>query len=188
MGTSSLRRIAQLLSMRRDLSVISLRGNVDTRLRKVEQGELDAVVLACAGLRRLGYQDRISRVLEGKVFIPAVGQGALGIELREDDMGTRDLVAFLNHRPTELTVRAERAFLKELEGGCQVPIACHAELDAGRIRVVGMVAELDGSSLVKDEVCLDGQRPEEAGAELASRLKSRGAWDILSRIYSRCRD
>jgi hydroxymethylbilane synthase len=183
-GTSSLRRVAQILAIRRDLSVVSLRGNVDTRLRKVAEGGLDAVVLACAGLKRLGYQDRISRPFDTGLFIPAVGQGALGIELREDDGRTRALMAFLNHRPTELTVRAERAFLKELEGGCQVPLACHALIEGGVLRIVGMVAELDGSKVVKEEICLDAAYPEAAGAELAARLRSRGAWEILSRIYS----
>lgn len=183
-GTSSLRRVAQILSIRRDLSLVSLRGNVDTRLRKVSEGGLDAVVLACAGLKRLGHVDRITRPFDTGLILPAVGQGALGIEIREKDDRIRALTDFLNHRPTELTVRAERAFLKELEGGCQVPIACHAVIEGGALRIAGMVAELDGSRLVREEICLDAGDPEAAGAELAERLRSRGAWEILSRIYS----
>ncbi|RJR17648.1 MAG: hydroxymethylbilane synthase [Desulfobacteraceae bacterium] len=183
-GTSSLRRIAQLLRMRKDLSIVSLRGNVDTRIRRLENGELDAIVLASAGLRRLGYSMRISSLLDKELFLPAVGQGALGIEVRRDDRFAVEAVAFLNHETTECAVRAERAFLSELEGGCQVPIACHAEVHGDAVRICGMVAELDGSRVIKDELTVERALPESGGTQLARKLKTQGAWEILSRIYS----
>lgn len=184
-GTSSLRRSAQLLSLRNDLSIVSLRGNVDTRLRRLREGELDAIVLACAGLRRLGYADIISYGLEWEYFLPAVGQGALGLEARVDDGTTIEAIAFLNDRTTELAVRAERAFLKELEGGCQVPIACYAELEGNLIRIAGMVAELDGSRVLRDQIKAETSSPEAGGVALAQRLKAMGALEILRRIYAR---
>ena len=183
-GTSSLRRSAQLLNLRNDLSIVSLRGNVDTRLRRLRDGGLDAIVLACAGLRRLGYADIISYGLEWEYFLPAAGQGALGLEAREDDGPTIEAIAFLNDSTTELVVRAERAFLKELEGGCQVPIACHAELDGDLIRIAGMVSELDGSRVVRDQIKAGKSAPEAGGVELAERLKAMGALEILRRIYA----
>lgn len=183
-GTSSLRRSAQLLCLRNDLSIVSLRGNVDTRLRRLREGELDAIVLACAGLRRLGYADVISYALEWECFLPAVGQGALGLEARVDDGATLEAIAFLNDTTTELAVRAERAFLKELEGGCQVPIACYAELEGDLIRIAGMVAELDGSRVLRDQIKAETSSPEAGGVKLARRLKAMGALEILRRIYA----
>ena len=143
-GTGSLRRSAQLLHLRPDLQVVPLRGNVGTRLRKLETENLQAVILATAGLRRLGFSDRISQVLTAEEILPAVGQGALGLELRQDDTATREALQFLNHDKTEVTVRAERAFLKKLEGGCQVPIAAFSLIEGEGIRLQGLVAELDG--------------------------------------------
>ncbi len=186
-GTSSLRRSAQLLAVRNDLSIVSLRGNVDTRLRKLQGGELEAIVLACAGMRRLGYAELISHSLDWECFLPAVGQGALGVEARAEDGRTIEATGFLNDETTEREVRAERAFLKELEGGCQVPIACHAEVEGDLIRIAGMVAELDGSRIVRDQLTVDRFSPERGGIELAERLKAQGAWEILRRIYEEIR-
>ncbi|MBW1798583.1 MAG: hydroxymethylbilane synthase [Deltaproteobacteria bacterium] len=184
-GTSSLRRAAQLLHVRADLDMVALRGNVDTRLRKLESGEVDAIILAEAGLRRLGLADRITQVLPSEQVLPAIGQGALGLEVRRDDHDTISLLDFLNHEPTEITVRAERAFLKELEGGCQVPIAGFALLNPNKLHLRGMVAEIDGSRIIRDEISGNMDQAEEMGINLAKRLLDAGAGEILSRIYGR---
>ena len=151
-GTSSLRRASQVLHLRPDLRVIPIRGNVDTRLRKLESGQFDALILASAGLRRLGLSHRITQMLSTDLSLPAIGQGVLGLEVRKSDHVVRDLIGFLNHVETELTVRAERAFLKELEGGCQVPLAGYGKLDGDTLELEGMVAELDGSVLIRDKL------------------------------------
>jgi hydroxymethylbilane synthase len=182
-GTSSLRRSAQLLSVRPDLRILSLRGNVDTRLAKLNSGEVDAVVLAAAGLRRLGVEKAITQALPIDLVLPAVGQGALGLEMREDDAATRRLLDFINHPETELRVRAERAFLHELQGGCQVPIAGHAVIQAGGLSLRGLVAELDGSRVIADQVTGDELRPEDLGRELAGLILSSGGGEILERVY-----
>lgn len=182
-GTSSLRRSAQLLHMRPDLVLVPLRGNVDTRLRKLESGEVDAIVLAAAGLKRLGLEDRISHIIPREQILPAIGQGALGLEVRRYDKRIIDLLDFLNHEPTEIAVRAERSFLIELEGGCQVPIAGFASLDADTVLLKGMVAELDGSRIVRDEIAGSKDQAEEIGIKLARRLLESGAKEILERIY-----
>jgi len=184
-GTSSLRRGAQLLSTRSDLDLIALRGNVDTRLRKLESGDVRAIILAAAGLRRLGLADRITNVIPSEQVLPAIGQGALGLEVRRDDHDTISLLDFLNHKPTEITVRAERAFLKELEGGCQVPIAAFALLNSNKVHLRGMVAEIDGSRIIRDEISGNMHQAEEMGINLAKRLLDAGAGEILSRIYKR---
>ncbi len=182
-GTGSLRRAAQLLALRQDLKVISIRGNVDTRINKLESGELQAMVLALAGLNRLGFQDWVGAILSPDIFLPAIGQGALGLEIRENDMETFRRLRFLNDPSTERTVRAERSFLKRLEGGCQVPIAGHARLEGDRLFLQGMVAELDGSTIIKDIVSGSKEKPEEVGVTLAEKLLSAGADKILARIY-----
>jgi hydroxymethylbilane synthase len=185
LGTSSLRRAAQLLHIRPDLDIISLRGNVDTRLRKLESENVRAIILATAGLRRLGLTDRITSVIPSEQVLPAIGQGALGLEVRHSDHDTISLLEFLNHKPTEITVRAERAFLKELEGGCQVPIAAFALLNSNKVHLRGMVAELDGSRIIRDEISGNMDQAEEMGINLAKRLLDAGAGDILSSIYKR---
>ena len=184
-GTSSLRRSAQLLHMRPDLNVVSLRGNVDTRLKKLESGDLMGILLATAGLRRLGLSSKISQILSPDQILPAIGQGAIGLEKRRDDEEVQKLLLFLNHEPTEVTVRAERAFLKELEGGCQVPIAAHGLLDGDRLILKGMVAELNGSKVIRDELIGKKDRPEDIGVSLARRLLASGADQILERIYGK---
>ncbi|HEX9910860.1 MAG TPA: hydroxymethylbilane synthase [Desulfatiglandales bacterium] len=182
-GTSSLRRSAQLLHMRPDLHFVPLRGNVDTRLRKLDSGDLQAIVLATAGLNRLGLSDRITAPLSPEAVLPAIGQGVLGLELREDDQMTQHLIFFLNDLETELAARAERAFLKELEGGCQVPLAGYARVEKDRIVLDGMVAELDGSVILRQQLAGGKDKPEELGIALARQLIAAGADRILEKIY-----
>jgi hydroxymethylbilane synthase len=184
-GTSSLRRAAQLLHMRPDLHIVPLRGNVDTRLRKLDSGDLQAIVLATAGLNRLGLSDRITAPLSPEAVLPAIGQGVLGMELRADDEKTRNLISFLNDPETELAARAERAFLKELEGGCQVPLAGYARVEKDRIVLDGMVAELDGSVILRQQRAGGKDEPEDLGIALAKQLIAAGADRILEKIYGR---
>lgn len=185
LGTSSLRRAAQILHIRPDLEIAPLRGNVDTRLGKLTGGELDCIILATAGLRRMGLEDRISQFIPTDMVLPAIGQGALGLETRRDDAQTRGMIDFLNHEPTQVAVAAERAFLKELEGGCQVPIAGLALLEKGRLHFRGMVAELDGTMLVQDRISGDKKDAIRMGKTLAQKLLADGAREILERIYGK---
>ena len=184
-GTSSLRRSAQLLHMRPDLRIAPLRGNVDTRLRKLDSGELQTIVLAAAGLQRLGLSDRITALLSPDSVLPAIGQGVLGLEVRENDQKVQNLISFLNDLETELAARAERAFLKELEGGCQVPLAGYARVEKGRLVLDGMVAELDGSVILKRKLSGGKDKPEDLGLALARNLIAAGADRILEKIYGR---
>jgi hydroxymethylbilane synthase len=171
--------------MRPDFHIAPLRGNVDTRLRKLDSGDLQAIVLATAGLKRLGLSDRITTPLSPEAVLPAIGQGVLGLELRVDDEKTRNLISFLNDLETELAARAERAFLKELEGGCQVPLAGYARVERDLMVMDGMVAELDGSKILRQEIRGAKDKPEELGIALARRLLSAGADRILEKIYGR---
>lgn len=182
-GTGSLRRAAQLLHIRPDLKLMPLRGNVDTRLRKLEGGEFQAIILAAAGMRRLGIEERISQLLSTEQILPAIGQGALGLEVRRDDEQTIGLIDFLNDEDTQVTVKAERAFLKELEGGCQVPMAAFSRLYGERLDLEGMVAELDGSHVIRDKITGERDEAEDMGVRLARRLLASGADEILKRIY-----
>jgi hydroxymethylbilane synthase len=184
-GTGSLRRAAQLLHIRPDLNLAPLRGNVDTRLRKLEAGEFQAVILAAAGMRRLGLEDRIGQLLSTEQMLPAIGQGALGLEVRHDDEQTIGLIDFLNDVETQFTAKAERAFLKELEGGCQVPIAGLCQVKDRVLRLEGMVAELDGSNVIRDKITGERNEAEEIGIRLARRLLALGADKILERIYGK---
>jgi hydroxymethylbilane synthase len=162
-----------------------LRGNVDTRLRKLESGDLHAIVLAAAGLNRLGLSERITALLPPESVLPAIGQGVLGLEVREMDQKTQELTSFLNDPDTELAARAERAFLKELQGGCQVPLAGYARLEEDRLLMDGMVAELDGSVILRQQRSGTKGEPEELGVALARQLKAAGADRILEKIYGR---
>ncbi len=182
-GTSSLRRQTQLLGIRPDLVVLDNRGNLDTRIRKMEEGKFDAIILAAAGLRRLGWERRITQVLPEEVSLPAIGQGALGIEIRRDDAETRDAVSFLNDRDTSLAVRAERGFLKRLEGGCQVPIAAYGRTNGDAIEIDGMVGRPDGSEIVRGSARGTVADPEALGVKLAEQLLARGAKEILDEVY-----
>ncbi|GAB4293209.1 MAG: hydroxymethylbilane synthase [Thiohalomonadaceae bacterium] len=183
-GTSSLRRQCQLLARRPDLRVKFLRGNVQTRLKKLDDGEYDAIILASAGLIRLGLQNRITELLDITVSLPAVGQGAVGIECRSDDAEVNALLAPLNHAPTATRVKAERAMNTRLEGGCQVPIGGYAELDHGVIVLHGLVGRPDGSAVVRGSISGKPEDAEELGKVLAEDLLSRGADAILREVYA----
>jgi hydroxymethylbilane synthase len=181
-GTSSLRRRAQVLALRPDLQVRDLRGNVDTRLRKLRSGQYDAVVLAAAGLVRLGHSDEIGQYLPPDLMLPAVGQGALCIEIRADDDATRHLLAPLDDAPTSQATSAERAFLHRLEGGCQVPIAAFGEVEGDGLHLRGLIAALDGRQLVKDGIRGSAATAVRLGSELAERLLAAGGEAILEEI------
>ncbi len=184
LGTSSLRRRAQILAARPDLRIEPLRGNVDTRLARLESGPLDAIVLACAGLDRLGHASRITTRLAAEAMLPAVGQGAIGIECRSEDTRTRALVAALDDTATHTALAAERAFAHTLGGSCQSPIAALARIAEDRLTLQGLVAEPDGSRLLRDSVSGDCARAETLGAELARRLLESGARELLERLRS----
>jgi len=183
LGTSSLRRQTQLLGIRPDLSVETLRGNLDTRIRKMEEGRYDAIILAAAGLRRLGWEARITEYIPEDMSLPAIGQGALGIEIRADDPDTREAVSFLNDRDTAFAVRAERGFLKRLEGGCQVPIASYGRTEGDGIFLRGMVGRPDGSEIIRGSARGSTSDPEALGVGLAEQLLARGAKEILDEVY-----
>ena len=183
LGTSSLRRQTQLLGLRPDLSVETLRGNLDTRIRKMEEGRYDAIILAAAGLRRLGWEAKITEYIPEEISLPAIGQGALGIEIRVDDPDTREAVSFLNDRDTAFAVRAERGFLKRLEGGCQVPIASYGRTEGDGILLKGMVGRPDGSEIIRGSASGSTEDPEALGVGLAEQLLARGAKEILEEVY-----
>jgi len=180
-GTSSLRRSSQLLALGRGLSIEMLRGNVDTRLRKLDEGQYDAIVLAAAGLRRLGWADRITELIPSEVMCPAVGQGALAIETREDGPAF-ELARKLDHAATRSAVTAERALLLVLGGGCQVPVGAHATVTADGVHLVGIVARPDGSEIVRGH--LSGPDPAHVGATLGRTLLDDGAEEILREVYA----
>ena len=181
-GTSSLRRRAQLLAARPDLQVADLRGNVDTRLRKLRAGEYDAVMLAAAGLVRLGHADAIGQYLPVDLILPAVGQGALCVEVRADDEATQTLIAPLDHAPTRQATEAERTFLHRFGGGCQVPVGAYAEVSDGELRLLGLVASLDGTLLVRDEIRGPATVAVRLGTELAERVLAAGGESILEAL------
>jgi hydroxymethylbilane synthase len=181
-GTSSLRRKAQLLRINPRWEIIPLRGNLDTRIRRLETEDLDAVIVAAAGVRRMGLEERVTEFLPLDAMLPAVGQGALGIECREEG-GINELIAFLSHRESTMAVKGERACLRRLEGGCQVPIAAYGEVGGGRLHLRGLVASLDGSQLFRAEA--HGDDPEAVGEQLAEELLAQGAAEVLREIY-RC--
>ncbi len=188
-GTSSLRRSCQLLNQRPDLKIVQLRGNVDTRLRKLDEGQFDAIILATAGVKRLGWEERITERISPENMLPAIGQGAIGIECRADDDFIIELISPLNHRETALCVRAERAFLKRLEGGCQVPIAAYGSLiqDNGKeiLLLDGLVGSVDGKILIRDRKKGSPAEAETLGDSLARALLERGAREILEEVYGR---
>jgi len=177
-GTSSVRRVCQLLAQRRDLEILPLRGNVDTRLRKLEAGELDAIVLAAAGLHRLGLAARITEYLDPAICLPAIGQGVLGLEARADDQETIARVrGALHDEATAACATAERAFLIRLSGSCQTPLAAHGTLREGRLELDGMVGDLDGRRILRAKI--EGAPDEDLGVRLAERLLERGAAELL---------
>lgn len=179
-GTSSLRRQAQLWAARRDLAIEPVRGNVDTRLRKLDEGRYDAIILAAAGLNRLGHGDRITERLSEDLVLPAVGQGALAIETREEDTEVSNIVRSLEHSPTRLCCNAERAFLKGLGGGCLVPIAAHATINSSEMTLNGLVASPDGAKVLRGRRSGTSQNADTIGQELAQEMLERGADKLLA--------
>jgi hydroxymethylbilane synthase len=182
-GTSSLRRAAQLRMLRHDLQVESVRGNVDTRLRKLDEGQYDAILLAAAGLKRLGWEDRIAEILPVDMMYPAVGQGALAIETRPHGAGFEACVA-LDHPDTHAAVTAERGVLGALGGGCQVPIGAHATVENGRLKLLAMVSSPDGSEIVRSEAEGAVEEAEKLGAQVGAALLELGAQRILEAVYA----
>jgi hydroxymethylbilane synthase len=211
-GTSSLRRSCQLLSRRPDLRIEQLRGNLDTRLRKLDEGQFDAIILAAAGVKRLGWQKRITEVLSFEMSLPAIGQGAIGIECRANDEFINNLIASLNHPETFICVKAERAFLRKLEGGCQVPIAAHARIigpalsspgtsgkdlhalskggnrglmDSQLLVMDGLVGSISGDKIIRGYIEGRQEDSEKLGIALAEDILSRGAGEILAEVYKK---
>jgi hydroxymethylbilane synthase len=180
-GTSSLRRKAQLLGINPRWEIIPLRGNLDTRIRKLEAEGLDAVILAAAGVRRMDLEERITEYLPIHTMLPAVGQGALGIECRQVGE-VNEVIAFLSHPESAIAVEGERAFLRRLGGGCQVPIAAYGAVEGGRLLLQGLVTRLDGSHLFRAQA--QGDDPEEVGTQLAEALLAQGAGEVLQEIYA----
>lgn len=187
-GTGSLRRKAQLMHLRPDLEIIPLRGNVDTRLRKLVEENLDALILATAGLRRLGRAAEITAIISETDMLPAIGQGALGLEYRLEDAETRELLEFLDHPETKVAVAAERAFLARLEGGCQVPIAASGSLHNGELVLEGLIGDLTGTRVYRQHVAGSPKNAAELGRKLAETLLKQGGAQILSEIYGRVFD
>jgi hydroxymethylbilane synthase len=184
-GTSSLRRRAQLLHFRSDLELVSLRGNLDTRLKKLKTMNLDGIVLALAGVKRLGLEERITEIIPTEISLPAIGQGALGIETRMGDKEIEEQIQFLNDQDSWITVSAERAFLKKLEGGCQVPIAAFAKTVGTIIFIEGLVGTVDGKRLIRDHLEGPLEKAESLGIQLAESLLKAGAKEILDEVYKR---
>lgn len=182
-GTSSLRRQAQLLHHRPDLRIELLRGNLDTRLRRLHNGEYDAIVLAAAGLTRMGWSNKVTEYLPPEVSLPAIGQGALGLEGRRNDGFVQTLVEKLEHRPTRTAVMAERALLERLEGGCQVPIAAHATIKGDLLIMDGLIASVDGRRLIRDTIQGPASEAHSLGTRLADKLLAQGGNLILNEIY-----
>lgn len=182
-GTSSLRRKSQILKQRPDLQIIDLRGNVGTRLAKLDEGQYDAIILASAGLKRLGLSERIRHCLTPDISLPAVGQGALGLECRAADQDVLALIQPLLHEETDVCVRAERAFNAYLEGGCQVPIAGYATLQNGKIHIEGRVGSPDGQTLLRAELTDEANNAQQLGENLARNLLDQGAGELLKALY-----
>jgi len=183
-GTSSLRRSSQLKHIRPDLEILPLRGNLDTRIRKIEAEKLDSIVLAAAGLRRLNYKDRISQYLPLEVMLPAVGQGALCIETRENDPQISPIADTMDHAETRMVVLAERAFLKRLEGGCQVPIAAFGQMEKEKLLLTGLVADIEGKTVIRKSLTASCAMAEQIGVDLAEKLLEMGAGEILEKLQS----
>ncbi len=183
LGTASLRRQCQISAYRPDLEILPLRGNVNTRLSKLDNGEYDAIILAAAGLKRLGFDDRIRSALSPQQSLPAIGQGAIGIECRSDDERVQALLQPLHHEQTAVCVAAERAMNERLNGGCQVPIAGYATLDGERLSISGLVGEPDGSRILREQISGKIEEAAALGASIAESLLEQGADEILQQLY-----
>lgn len=182
LGTSSLRRQSQVKALHPEIQLKDLRGNVGTRLRKLDDGEYDAIMLAAAGIIRLGLKERITQLIPESILLPAIGQGAIGIECRAGDMDIQKLIAPLNDQDTSLCVETERAFSRRLFGGCQLPIAGQASIKGNKVSLVGLVARIDGSEVIKSELSGDLEKCDETGTTLAESLLDRGADEILKEL------
>ncbi|MBI4382784.1 MAG: hydroxymethylbilane synthase [Nitrospinae bacterium] len=182
-GTGSLRRITQLLNYRPDLEIVPLRGNVETRIKKITSEALDGIVLAVAGLRRMGMEDKISEAIDPGILLPAVGQGAIGVEARQFDADTLELVLELDHEETHIALEAERAFLRALGGGCQVPIGAYATLDGDRLTLKAVVGSLDGKQIFKSEKTGVPRNAQDIGESLGKEMLEQGAGKLLDEIY-----
>ena len=182
-GTSSLRRQAQLLHFRDDFEMVPLRGNLDTRIRKLKTMDLDGIVLALAGVKRLNLEKNITEILSTEISLPAIGQGALGIETRIGDKEVEGYLEFLNDPESSITVLAERAFLKKLEGGCQVPIAAFGRMEGGTLHIDGLVGRTDGKKLIRHHMEGPAGEAEVIGTRLAEILLENGAGEILEEVY-----
>lgn len=182
LGTSSLRRKAQLLAVRPDLQIVDLRGNVDTRLRKLDECQYDAIILAAAGLERLGHKDRIKEVISPNVCLPAVGQGALAIECRSNDPEVQEMLNFLNHIPTRIATSAERAFLGLVDGGCQVPIGVYADVENDEIKIEAIIASLDGQTILRQTTTGKATEAVELAKALGNDMLAHGGQEILAAI------
>ncbi len=185
-GTGSLRRGYQLLNLLPDLQIIPLRGNLDTRIRKIEVDDLDGVILAAAGLKRMGWVDRIVQYLPVELMLPAVGQGVLGLELRADDKETAETLSFLDHETTRQEAAAERAFLSRLGGGCQLPIAAYGKIQESQLTIRGLVGGMDGRVMIRDEVVGAVGESEALGRTLAEKILSRGGRELLDEVARSC--
>ena len=184
-GTGSLRRKAQLLHFNPNFQIFDLRGNVPTRIQKFLESDWDAIILARAGVERLGLQKHISSIIPKSLILPAVGQGALAVECRKDDKEILRLLSKINHRKTEIETRAERSFLRTLEGGCQVPIACFARIEKNVLTIEGKILSLDGSLCFHHKISGSAKNPEKIGEKLANQLLKAGAKEIIKEIYKK---
>jgi hydroxymethylbilane synthase len=182
-GTGSLRRGFQLLHLFPDIELVPIRGNLDTRIRKIQTDGLDGIIVAAAGIKRMGWADRITQVIPVEIMLPAVGQGALGIELRKNDNVVRQAISFLDHPRTRVEVGAERAFLRKLGGGCQLPVAAYGVKKEDNLTVTGLLGSLDGRELIKDEVRGPSEDAEALGTSLAERILSKGGQAIMDEVY-----
>jgi len=181
-GTSSLRRSSQLLNARPDIIIVPLRGNLNTRLKKLESGDMDAIVVAAAGVKRLGFENKITEYFDDNIMLPAVGQGALCIEIREQDTRITSLVDCLDHYHTRRIILGERAFLHRLEGGCQVPIAAYGQIEKNVFTLTGLVASVDGKTIIKNEMSGTEENSENTGIKLAENLLAAGAKELLESL------
>ncbi len=184
LGTSSLRRRSQVVALRPDLEIIDVRGNLDTRMRKAEEGEVDAVILASAGITRMGWADRITHYISPEQMVPAVGQGAIAVEIREGDGFMADVCAQLNHDETFTCVTAERVVMRTLEGGCQVPIGAYARLEDGALVIDGFVGSVDGTQVLRDRAVGSPEDPITLGHTMVDRLLDVGAAEVLAEVRS----
>jgi len=181
-GTSSLRRRAQILKYRPDLQTVDLRGNLDTRIKKLENKEMDAIILATAGLKRLGLEQYITQILPAAICLPAVGQGALAIETRQDDAEVLSVLEFLNDSETIAAVTAERAYLREVQGGCQVPVGVHGEVNGDQLLLEATILKVDGTREVREKICGGCAEAEKLGIKLAQKMLAAGGKEILDEL------